>query len=115
MSLSARDRQVIASIEARLTESDPDLAAQFELLNRPQALAGGLGRVKGWFLARRKVIALVTLSLAIVAAVLASLPSSGQAGNGCGAATLSCAQTEYGCYGVSGIRRPAGAPPVCRP
>ena len=91
------------------------LVAQFGLLGRPAARPGARGRVKRWFLARKKAIALVTLSLAIVAGVLTSLPSSGQAGDGCGAATLSCTQTEYGCYGVSGIRRPAGAPPVCRP
>ena len=115
MSLSARDGQVLASIEARLIRSDPGLVAQFELLSRPAARPGVLARGKRWFLARKKVIALVAISLAMVAGVLTSLPSSGEGGNGCGAGTLSCAQTEYGCYGVSGIRRPAGAPPVCRP
>jgi hypothetical protein len=45
---------------------------------------------------------------------LIARPSSGQAGSGCGTINGSCPQTEYGCYGVSGIHHPPGATPVCQ-
>lgn len=114
MTLGARDQQVLALIEGRLTRSDPGLAALFERFSRADTPHGEAGSARHWWRAKRKAVAVGMLCLAIVTALLAMLPSSGLAARSSCGTGLSCAQTEYGCYGVSGIRRPQGVPPVCR-